>query len=161
MAGEQHRRTEVKALTLHQPWASLIAAGDKRIETRSWKPPANLIGQRIGIHASKTHTAINKPAFEELRRAIRTSHGDAWLQQLPRGVVVATAVLSGFFFIREVNRDRVIYQGYGRNPGEVRADPFGDFRPGNWMWMLEDVQELNPPEPARGSRMLWEWKKGE
>jgi hypothetical protein len=26
----------VKALTLHQPWASLVAAGVKMIETRSW-----------------------------------------------------------------------------------------------------------------------------
>jgi len=27
----------VKAISLHQPWASLVAAGYKRIETRSWR----------------------------------------------------------------------------------------------------------------------------
>jgi hypothetical protein len=27
----------MKALSLHQPWASLIALGVKRIETRSWR----------------------------------------------------------------------------------------------------------------------------
>lgn len=26
----------MKALTLHQPWASLVAVGAKKIETRSW-----------------------------------------------------------------------------------------------------------------------------
>ena len=29
-------RGEVKALTLTQPWATLVAIGAKRIETRSW-----------------------------------------------------------------------------------------------------------------------------
>ena len=32
----------MKALTLHQPWASLIAHGVKTIETRSWAPPRSL-----------------------------------------------------------------------------------------------------------------------
>ncbi|WP_148133944.1 ASCH domain-containing protein [Candidatus Formimonas warabiya] len=33
--------------TLWQPWASLIAEGYKKIETRSWKAPEKVIGQRI------------------------------------------------------------------------------------------------------------------
>ena len=43
----------MKAITLHQPWATLIADGAKTIETRSWRPPQTLIGQRIVIHAGK------------------------------------------------------------------------------------------------------------
>ncbi len=39
-------------LTLHQPYASLIAEGVKTIETRSWKAPDALIGEVIGIHAA-------------------------------------------------------------------------------------------------------------
>jgi len=41
----------VKALTVRQPWASLIVLGIKTIETRSWKLPAAMVGQRIAIHA--------------------------------------------------------------------------------------------------------------
>ncbi len=26
----------MKAITIHQPWATLIALGEKRFETRSW-----------------------------------------------------------------------------------------------------------------------------
>ena len=48
----------MKALTLHQPWASLIADGRKTIETRSWPPPRTLVGERIAIHAGRQ---IGKP----------------------------------------------------------------------------------------------------
>ena len=41
----------MRAITLHQPWASLIAVGAKTIETRSWKPPQSAIGERLAIHA--------------------------------------------------------------------------------------------------------------
>jgi hypothetical protein len=34
----------VKALSLWQPWASLIAVGGKRIETRHWPAPSWLVG---------------------------------------------------------------------------------------------------------------------
>ncbi len=40
----------MKALSLHQPWASLIAEGVKTIETRSW---ATKYRGPLGIHASK------------------------------------------------------------------------------------------------------------
>ena len=33
---QARREGAVKSLTLHQPWASLIAHGVKSIETRSW-----------------------------------------------------------------------------------------------------------------------------
>ena len=41
----------MKALTLHAPWAWAIAYAGKRIENRTWKPPASAIGTRIAIHA--------------------------------------------------------------------------------------------------------------
>lgn len=44
----------MKALTIRQPWASLIALGVKTIETRSWRAPQALIGQTIAIHAGKS-----------------------------------------------------------------------------------------------------------
>ena len=43
----------MRAISLHQPWASLIAEGHKDVETRSWAPPGRLVGQRIAIHAAK------------------------------------------------------------------------------------------------------------
>lgn len=43
----------VKAVTVHQPWAGLIALGAKDVENRSWRPPSVLYGQRIAIHAGR------------------------------------------------------------------------------------------------------------
>lgn len=44
----------MRALTLWQPWASLVAIGAKTIETRSWPAPASAVGERIAIHAAAT-----------------------------------------------------------------------------------------------------------
>ena len=43
----------MKAISIKQPWASLIAHGIKDIENRTWKCPQKYIGQRALIHASK------------------------------------------------------------------------------------------------------------
>lgn len=52
----------MKALTVWQPWASLIASGCKLYEFRGWLPPAELWGKRIAIHA-----ASRKVNFKEVR----------------------------------------------------------------------------------------------
>lgn len=52
---------KIKALTLHQPWASLIALGEKKIETQTWETDYR---GPLGIHA-----AINpKPVYYFLAR---------------------------------------------------------------------------------------------
>jgi hypothetical protein len=42
----------MKAITIKQPWASLIVHGIKDIENRTWPCPDKYIGQRVLIHAS-------------------------------------------------------------------------------------------------------------
>src|SRR5712671_3817606 len=51
--GTDARGAVMKAISLWQPWASLIACGAKPFETRHWAPPRELIGQSIAIHAAK------------------------------------------------------------------------------------------------------------
>ena len=41
----------MKAISIKQPWASLIVEGIKDIENRTWKCPEKYIGQRVLIHA--------------------------------------------------------------------------------------------------------------
>jgi hypothetical protein len=44
----------MRALTLTQPWATMVASGIKRIENRDWRhDPKSMIGQRFAIHASR------------------------------------------------------------------------------------------------------------
>ncbi len=58
----------MKALSIMQPWASLIVGGPlspgvKPIENRTWRPPARMIGERFAIHASKK---LDLESFAEL-----------------------------------------------------------------------------------------------
>lgn len=41
----------VKALTIRQPWAGAIVHQTKRIENRTWKLPASMVGTRFLVHA--------------------------------------------------------------------------------------------------------------
>jgi len=34
-----HEEVRIKAISLKQPWANLVASGKKTIETRTWKTP--------------------------------------------------------------------------------------------------------------------------
>ena len=62
----------MKALTVRQPWASLITSGVKQVENRAWR--TNHRG-RLAIHAAR---AVDKTA---------DSHG-LILSELPRGAVI-------------------------------------------------------------------------
>lgn len=42
------------AITVRQPWASLLAAGIKDIENREWNPHPAMLGKNIAIHAGKS-----------------------------------------------------------------------------------------------------------
>jgi ASCH domain. len=59
----------MKALTIWQPWASLIIAGAKPYEFRGWRAPRSLIGQRIVIHA-----AARKIDMEEVGNLFHMRH---------------------------------------------------------------------------------------
>ena len=53
----------MKALTLTQPWATLVAMGAKRIETRSWT--TNYRGP-LAIHAGKGPSTIGWPQLNHI-----------------------------------------------------------------------------------------------
>lgn len=94
----------MRALTLHQPWASLIAVGAKSIETRSWRtnyrgPLAIHAGKRVpssslrvgeyGVRGfGRTGLALVGPGLPEFRSTPRL---EGYL--LPLGKVVASATL--------------------------------------------------------------------
>ena len=152
----------MKALTLYQPWASLIAEGTKKVETRSWSAPAWVIGQRIAIHAGKRRVRISNGYDPSMHHAMVQAHGSDWQNHLPLGAVVATAKLAGCFRVVGWNGDRQLkLEGFGTGGESIVPDPFGDFIPGRWLWVLEDIKKLDPAIPTRGQRMLWNWEPAE
>ena len=128
----------MKALTLWQPWAHAIAHLGKRIENRTWRPPARLDGKPLAIHAGKT---VDSEAVEDL---IDFGHLplDFDGRQLTRGAVVAVATF-----------DRAI----------VRADHVPDGQ-GFWWhgpvgWLLTNVVAIEPVA-CRGAQGLWDLPPG-
>jgi hypothetical protein len=68
----------MKALSIQQPWAWLIASGLKDIENRSW--PTGLRG-RVLIHAGKV---LDRDAAEDLWRGVHPVLGCGWTLPTPR-----------------------------------------------------------------------------
>ncbi|MEK0184810.1 DNA N-6-adenine-methyltransferase [Microcoleus anatoxicus PTRS2] len=125
---------ELTAMTLHQPWASLIAAGKKQYETRSWETDYR---GPIAIHAGKK--------FEQDESLISLLGIPA--AEVPLGAVVAIADLTDCiemtsWFIAKVS---------------MTEKALGDFRKGRYAWKLENVRAIEPI-PAVGKQGLWKWR---
>lgn len=140
----------MKAITLWQPWATLVALGEKRVETRSW---ATSYRGPIAIHAAQ-----RKPEWtgnEVIRRALAfhgyedDTYDGAVRQLLPRGRVVAVAELVD---VREMTHELI----HDQDPKEVWL---GTWEPGRFAWFLENVRKIEPPVPARGRQQLWHWEE--
>jgi activating signal cointegrator 1 len=131
----------MKTITLWQPWASLLAAGDKRIETRSW---ATSYRGPLAIHAATRSPRwalqlMGQPPFNVSALASRT------YPLLPAGAIVAVADLADVVPITAANI-----------PGEPELS-FGDYAPGRYAWHLANVRMVSEPIPAKGSQGIWEW----
>ena len=125
----------MKALSLTQPWATLVALGHKRIETRSWS--TRFIGP-IAIHAAKGFPSACRLFAEEERAIGRVP------AQLPLGAVVAVVTVISCRFTVDVAPQLT--------PLERRL---GDYSPGRYAWFLSDIQALREPVPCKGALGLW------
>ena len=137
---------KIYAVTLDQPWPSLIAAQAKLIETRSWAPHKAAIGQPLAIHAGKNRNFLGNPHYPDFNHAVAQHLGDTWHSSLPLGAVVAVAIL----------QDAVQIQPDTKLPGGDEL-LFGHYETGRWMWILSDVRAIDPPVAARGYQRLWRW----
>ena len=142
------------AITLWQPWAQLVADGAKHYETRSWKPPQRLIGQRIAIHAGKRKVR-NPP--NEVGWQIYIDYGPRWYERIPYGAIVATAMLVDVFHIKEVQSHclKVEVVASSGLHTSIPIDPFGDYSVGRYVWSLFDIEKLASPVEAKGAYGFW------
>lgn len=168
--------TELRGLSLHQPWASLVAVGAKRVETRSWSTPYRGL---LAIHATKlfpwygletlmegylseSGEVVSSGRDREVGRLMREAIGPHYRYPkfLPLGAIVAVAEL-----IRIVPTEHFVWtdgpllREFPTPTAQYLAGPreraFGDFTPGRYGWVLSDVQALTEPIPCRGAQGLW------
>lgn len=136
----------MKAITLTQPWATLVAIGSKRIETRSWS--TNYRGS-LAIHAAKNIPDwvgewLTRSEYARTVLAHCGVHQASDLKSMPRGVVIATCELWNVFNVEVIH------------PCEAERE-FGDYSPGRFAWMLENMRVIEPVE-CKGSLGLWNFE---
>lgn len=137
----------MKALTLYQPWATLVAIGAKKIETRSWQTEYR---GPLAIHASKTFPKWAKELIwkDPFHEALSGEAFDIKRENFHFGMILATCWLIRCERIYATNR-----------PISQEERAFGDYSPGRYMWFLGDIKKLEYPIPAKGSMSLWEWNE--
>lgn len=159
--------SSMEMISLDQPEASLVAHHLKPHETRSWAPPEKLLGQRIGIHATKRPVDLVRLALliEQVPEMLRVD----W-EAVPHGAVVATAQLDGYLHVHDLGGKRVNGE-YRRAHGlcrrwqsgnpvhdSVAIHPTGDYSVGRFIWLLSRVERLAEPIPARGRQKFWHFE---
>ena len=143
----------MKALTLTQPWATLVAIGANVVETRDW--PTKYRGT-LAIHAAKgfprdaRELCRERPFRDALAAAGYASDGD-----LPLGAVVALATLESLLVCGPSTLREIRARSKRGELPPHEAD-FGDFSDGRYGFVLGDVRRVEPPVPVRGMLGLWE-----
>lgn len=121
----------MKAITLKQPWATLIAEGLKEYEFRSWK--INYRGE-ILIHAGKT---VDKEAME------RFKHLDL---EYPKSRIVARVIIKDCIKLNDKE-----------NKAIIKENPliYGDINRDGYAWKLKLIKKINNKEEVLGKQGIW------
>jgi len=129
----------MKALTIKEPWATLIIDGHKKYEFRSWK--TNYRG-KILIHAG---LSIEKDMLERFKE---------YDLECSKGAIVGEAELADCILVDEKfneilnEKNRLVY---GR-----------ESHIGKYAWKLENIKKYNKPIFTKGKLGLWNYQeKGE
>src|SRR5688572_22461558 len=134
-------------LSLLQPWASLLALGVKRIETRTW---GTSFRGWMAIHASmgKLKPLEEIIASEPFRSTLLLCDVDQ-VGELPRGQVVGVARLADCVQIDRHFQDR--------HPDWLSGQEqyFGNFAAGRWAWLFESPWIAQGGLNAKGQLGVW------
>ena len=125
----------MKAVSLWQPWATLVVLGLKKVETRGWY--TSYRGPLL-IHAAKTFPPSAR-RFAEAERA---------LGRLPARIPFGA-------LIGRVDLDEVLETQNVEQIVSALERLYGDFAWGRFAWFLENAKEFPEPIPCRGMQRLF------
>ncbi|KAM1854987.1 hypothetical protein TB2_010400 [Malus domestica] len=135
-------------LTMHQPWASLLVYGIKRVEGRSWPSP---IRGRLWIHAAgKVPDEATIKAMEEFYREIYAVDGITDLkfpEHYPVSRLLGCVEVVGCLRREELASWQMVPEG-------VRLEALTDM-----CWLCEQPQKLLVPFEMRGYQGVYNLEK--
>lgn len=160
----------MKAISLWQPWASLVVCGAKKIETRSWETK---VRGTVAIHAAKTEKgldAMNSYTFadavgDSLNHLIIYDDRDfCWDFRPTFGCILGTVdivdclqvtkdtfvVLADSFPYSQLSNGQIV---------EGKEFLFGDYTLGRYAWILDNPVMFDKPIPAIGRQGFWNWEE--
>ncbi|WGV29120.1 ASCH domain-containing protein [Halotia branconii] len=139
--------TTIKAISLHQPWASLIPMGLKKYETRSW---ATSYRGPLLICAAKKTSIQQQQIYASIfyTYQIQLAETDNWLEwdDLSFGCAVALADLTDCI--------RMTSAFISAQP-ETEID-CGDWTVDRFAWKLENIRRIMPPIQVTGRQGLFD-----
>jgi phage N-6-adenine-methyltransferase len=132
--------SEFKAISLWQPWASLIPLGLKHYETRSWK--TNYRGKLL-ICSTATNTKLEYQQYLKICEELQLP---SWEQtNFPHGCAIAVCDLVDCI---EMTQSFIEQQ----STTEILC---GDWQVGRYAWKLENIQPITEPLAVRGKQGLF------
>ncbi len=120
----------MKALSVRQPWASLIVAGIKPVENRTW---ATRYRGPLLIHAAQGYDHAGQAALEDHDLYAGYYHHYS-PERVPRGAIIGQADLTD------------CVQGHSSSWAE----------PGAWHWVLANPMAFDEPTPYKGRLGLFD-----
>lgn len=170
----------MKAITILEPWASLIAFGKKKIETRNWCTDYR---GPIAIHAAKSNKIVDYPFYLNeippclklmyeimVRNNLQHKSLGYLSNHLNLGCIIATAELVDCKKILgtededvtikkigkvTISNSKIILDGNEKINGIDECE-IGDYSPGRYALFFEKVQLLRAPIKIKGKTRLWE-----
>jgi len=128
----------MKALSIKEPYASLIAEGIKKVEIRTWKTKYR---GKFLVHASK---AMDKSNLEEYSDVID-------LNNLSNGKIIAECYLSDCILLTKDFIDK--YNEENKNSGYLISPA----NVGKYGFILSDIKKLPSKIEAKGKLSFWEY----
>lgn len=142
------------ALTVGQPWATLIVTGAKRFEVRHANPlttgdmaTAGLLGRRILIHAARSIDNLSLRHWPPFAAALE-SVGVKPFDELPAGAIIGAAYLVAVHAADAV-APRL----------SARELALGSFGPGRWALEFDRPELFPTPIPCSGAPGFWPVKR--
>ncbi|WP_414664890.1 ASCH domain-containing protein [Horticoccus sp. 23ND18S-11] len=136
---------KVRAISLHQPWASALVLRLKRNETRGW---AHTYRGPVAIHASQRDTWREREFWENLSPLSRGALAVAGLdryESLPRGAIVGIGLPGKPTSTAAMRITELEYT-------------WGNYETGRFAWPWARMVDLEHPIPCRGHQRWWQWE---
>lgn len=130
----------MKALSLWQPWASLMMTPRKRFETRSW---ATSYRGPLLIHAAKT-----KKGFEDMDQLLGAVLFEEGLAVFPMGGLLGIVELKNCI-TTEGPTTRAMLRT------RLTEEIVGNYGPGRFAWETELIHVFKQPIPFKGKQGLF------